>query len=541
MVRRDGANQLMRRVTGVGLTGLVLLLAGCGGSSGGDKSGASTGGSPAKTDGPLRVASTLIPGTLDPGNMVQNQDCILKPFYVTLVKLGTAPGADGTTVTDPSKLEPYLASSWKVSDDLKTYEFTLKPGLKFKSGTPVDATAVKYSFERALKLPTGQSFMTNNIPDNIKSVEAPSADQVVVTLRQPDPDLLEAYGRCPSSIVDPTVVKKEPKEYLATHEAGSGPFEMASYTPGESLVMRERPGFAEWYGKPTPSKEINVEFVTDASALLLKARSGDADVVMGLPKANVDALKGKMRVIAAPTAVREQLLLNWATEPFKNVKVRQAALQAIPYEAVANNVAKGYAKLFWGPILPNLRNFNAELAKPITTDVAAAQAAMKESGVKTPVDVEVGIIQGNPIAEQLATIVQAAWKPLGINVKVQQYPTAEFSSLIYSDKLQSAIRNGGPSVASAAYYLGYSMACKVPGTGTPPDHICIPEADKLLTQARAAPEGPERQELYDQIVQLWRAQWPQGFFYNDVAVVLLGNDVKHWQYDSAYDMGAWGK
>jgi peptide/nickel transport system substrate-binding protein len=539
-VRRAAAVKVKRRCA-MGVIAVALTAAGFGGSDSDTNDSASSGGTPASTRGSLSVASTLVPGTLDPGNIAQNQDCILAPLYVTLVKLGTKPGEDGTTVTDPTKLEPYLAESWTVSDDLRVYEFKLKPGLEFKSGAPVDSEAVKYTFERALTLPTGAGFMTNNIPDNIKSYETPDANTFKVTLRKPDPDLLEAYSRCYSSIVDPTVVKNEAEDYLASHEAGSGPFELAEYRPGELMVMRERPGFAEWYGKEPPSSEIRVDFVTDASALLLRARSGDADVVIGLPKANVDALEGEMRVIPAPTTLREQLLLNWATEPFKHVKVRQAALQAIPYDAIIENVAKGYAKPFWGPIIPNLRNYNEELAAPIETDPEAAKAAIEESGIETPVDVELAVIQGNPIAEQLATLVQAAWKPLGINAKVRPYPTAEFSALIFGDKLQSAIRSGGPGVASPGYYLGYSMACEVPGTGTPPDHICIPAADKLLEKARAAPDGPDRQALYDEIVKLWREQWPQGFLYNDVAVTLIGEDVKHWQYDSTYDMSAWGK
>lgn len=518
-------------VSAVAVGAAATAATGCGssGSSGASAGSPTTGGG--ARSGALRVVSNAIPGTLDPGQVVQNQDCVLRPMYITLTKLGTKPGPDGTTVTDAAKIEPYLASSWEVSKDLRTYRFKLKRGLKFASGTPVDAHAVKFSFERALKFPTGEVFMTDNIPDNIKSYAAPSDDVFVVHLRQPDPDLLESYGRCPSSIVDPSVVRKHDKNYLTTHEAGSGPFRMVSYKPGQSLELEARPAFTKWAGQAPNSSAIDVSFVADNSALLLKTRSGQADVTIGLPKQSAAGLKSSMRVVASPTYLREQLLLNWATAPFDNAKVREAALRAIPYDSIVKNVAKGYAHGFYGPIIPNLKYFNAALSKPIPTDVEAAKAAMRASGVKTPINVKVAIIQGNAIDQQLATILQAAWKPLGINVTVQQYPTTQFSSYIYSDKMQSAIRNGGPSVASAAYYLGYSMRCKVPGTGVNPNHTCIPEADKLLDQARSSADAAANQKLYDQITQIWRSKWPEGFFYNDVAVAVLGKDVAHYRYE----------
>src|SRR3954453_23496910 len=130
-----------------------MLLTACGGeyNSGSQGSGSSASGGGA--DAPLKVNMAVAPGTLDPASGCgANALAMIGSLYTRLTQYGSKSGPDGTTEVDPGKIEPYAASSWDLSKDGKTYTFTLRAGAKFPSGKPVDAEAVKYSFERALTM-----------------------------------------------------------------------------------------------------------------------------------------------------------------------------------------------------------------------------------------------------------------------------------------------------------------------------------------------------------------------------------------------------
>ena len=308
-------------------------------------------GTTTSSDKPVQVVSSLTPSSLDPADALSTQDGIAgSNFYVTLVRYGKTDAAGGFPADDPTKIEPYLASSWTVSDDGKTYDFTLKPGLTFGSGAPVDAEAVVYSFERLLKTP-GAYFLNVGIDGLVEKVEATGDYTVRFTLTQAQPTVLAAWASAYAPIVDPTVVPKMPQGWLSSHEAGSGPFELEAYTPGQSLKLVRRPGFEKWAGWTTKSKEVDVSFVGDDSALLLKARSG-ADVVIGLSNQSADSLRTgtkNVRVVDFQAPITEELLLNWNQKPFDSGAVRKALTLAVPYDDLYEGPGAKTGERYYGP------------------------------------------------------------------------------------------------------------------------------------------------------------------------------------------------
>ena len=534
-----GARRSLAILTSIGA---VAMVAGCGGSDGGSAGGTPASGSEqaASSGAPLRVALSTAPATLDPPSTLQLTDTVSQNFYVRLVKLGTKEDENGTTVTDPTKIEPYLATSWKASEDSRRYEFTLKPGLTFASGEPVDAKAVKFSFERALGLPIGAAFITNLIPDNIESIQAPSDTRVVIRLRKSDPNALRSYTTVGASIVDPSVVKSKGDKYLATHEAGSGPYRMADYRPGTSLVMEARPEYAEWAGAAPPANRIEVSFVQSDSTLLLEAQSGQADVTIGLSKQGAATLKESgARVMVNPTSTTEQILLPWNKEPFGDQKVREAFLLAVPYDAIVEQVASGFAEPMYGPLAPAFPHADPELTTPLETDVERAKQLIGESGLSTPIPVTLTIDQGNGIHEQLATILQSSWKEIGVDLKIDKLSSADYAGAVFSYEVQAALRLDGPALVDPGFYLGYDMACEPPGAPQNPAAICLPEADALLAEARSSTDEEANQRRYDEISRIWRAAFPKGILYNDVAATVLSDRVESWRFDYVLDMDGW--
>jgi peptide/nickel transport system substrate-binding protein len=512
------------------------------------------GSAPVMTTPALAQDSTMVvniasaPSTLDPAWGCGLWDIgFAQNFYVRLTQYGTKPGPDGTTQYDPGNIVPYFAESWTISEDGKTYTFKLHDGWKFPSGEPVDSAAVKYSFERALEMNgCGAYFLLDGFytPPLISSIETPDPLTVVFNLAHPDKNVLQNWAQPAASIVDKTVIEAnggveagKPSEYMSSHAAGSGPFLLESYVPNQSAVLVANPTFG---GEAPGADRIEVNWISSAPTLLLQARTGEADVTLGLSKQAAHSLidNPEVKVIANSVSISQQVLLPNKKAPWDNPKIREAVTYAVPYEDILQKVAFGWGTLFYGAIMPTMPEFNAELSPPRTYDLEKAKALVAESGLETPIPVELTILEGDAVQTQIATVLQATWKEIGIDVSIRVVPAAEFQDLAEGHKAQTLLRLDGPGVIEAGYFLGYDMVCDL---GFNLTEVCIPEADEMLAEARQANDADRRQELFDEITKLWVAASPKIFLFEDQFVSVLNKDVTSYFFEHEMDFKTWSK
>jgi peptide/nickel transport system substrate-binding protein len=530
---------------------LIAIAAGCGGdgetagtgTTGGDTTQGTTGG------GRLVVNIAQAPATLDPAWGCGLYDIgFLQNFYVRLTQYGSKPGPEGTTEFDPSKIEPYFAESIDVSPDGLIYTFKLPEGVTFPSGEPVDARAVKYSLERSIKMAgCGGYFIYDGIyePPLVKAIQTPDPTTVVITLSVPNANFLQDLAQPAASIVDRSVVEAnggikagEINEYMSSHVAGSGPFLLDEYEPNKRAVLSANPDF---FGEPPASDEIIVNFINADPTLLLQARSGQADVTLGMTKQSANSIREDpcCTVIANEDPTFWEIIgTPWKKKPWDNAKFREAVTHAVPYEEIIEKVAYGWAEPFYGPYAPGMNEYNAELSAPREFDIEKAKALVAESGVQTPVSVTINIPEGNTIEEQIATIVQGTWRELGIDVKINKLAATDYINSMEQHEAQTFTRIDGPGVIEAGYLLGYDMKC---GISFNLSDICMSEADKILDQARKETDPEQRQELFDEIARLWVENSPRVQVYADQFVSVLSKDVKSYHYQHEMDFRTWGK
>lgn len=496
----------------------------------------------------LVVNSAVAPSTLDPAWACGLQEIsFLQNFYVRLVQHGTTEGPEGTRVVDYSTIEPYLADSWDVSEDGLTYTFHLKDGFTFESGNPVDAEAVRYSFQRVLDMAgCGRFFLTDGHIDPVifESIEAVDPLTVVITLNKPNGNMLGDLATHAASVVDPSIVEAnggvlagQPNEFMAANVTESGPFLLESYTANQSARMVANPDFA---GEAPASDAINVNWITAAPTLLLQARTGQADITFGLAKQAVTTMGNNSgtRVIAYTNPFVQQMMLPNTKAPWDNPLFREAVAHAVPYDDIVQRVAYGYGTLYYGPIPPSLPGFNAELSQPIPFDLERARELIAQSGVATPVNVEVMIQEGDATQQQLATILQSTWAELGINLNIRVAPAAEFQDLSQSHQVQSLMRLDGPGVFETGYYWGYDLDCDNSNNLT---EYCNEDVDGLIEQLRASSDQAERQEIMDQVTEIWRAEYPKILFFEDQPVVVLSDAVSEFTFSPLPDYRYWAK
>lgn len=499
-------------------------------------------------EGPFVINYSLPPPTLDPAIVCDIADNgFLAPLYTPLLRYEAKPVAnapEGVTVTaeDTTKIVGYLAESFTVSDDGKVLTFKLRDGLKFPSGNPLDAAAVKASLEYMLKSGTcGTYFLEAAQFGNTEAIEAPDATTVVIKLKRGEPLLPHALTQPNTGIIDIKAVEANGgKAWLAGHAAGAGPYLLADYQPGVRAVLKANPDF---FGEAPREKDVIVNFITDNATLLLQARNKQADVTLGLSKASVASLKGAegLRIIEVPTARWQLIGLPNQTAPFDNAKFREALSYALPYDAILKNVAHGFGETFYGPYPPQFPAFKAELGAPRPYDLDKAKALIAESGVKTPVTAEIIIREGQNDQEQIATIAQGAWSQIGVNLTIRKLPASGYQEAVGAKtKTAAIVRFDGPSVDDPAWLLDYDLRC---ASAYNTSNYCSKEAEALLDTRHDLKSDAERQELWDKIARIWLADSPRIPVYADVYTAVVSADVKDWHFaqDGPFDLNLWGR
>jgi peptide/nickel transport system substrate-binding protein len=244
------------------------------------------------------------------------------------------------TRSEQGELQPNLAESWKsVSPTL--YEFKIRRGVTFHNGREMNASDVKYSFDRELDPKTGSPFRA--IWSAVDKIETPDKWTVRFQLKQPNaPFLNYLAGPYGHQIVAKEVVEKNGD--LNQVAAGTGPFRLAEYVPDSHLKLEKHKGY---WRKGRPYLDgINIRIIKDESARLSAIRAGAVDVTY-VTAVNAPALKQDKNVVLLEGnnvfygMTLAQFIPNDSKAPFNDKRVRQAMSLAIDRKEILDSVVFG--------------------------------------------------------------------------------------------------------------------------------------------------------------------------------------------------------
>ncbi|MGI3786673.1 MAG: ABC transporter substrate-binding protein, partial [Janthinobacterium lividum] len=266
------------RTTAVAAAALstVLLAAGCG-------AGTTNAGSVSQSGAPHSG------GTLDLAFWPDNAAfACVDPFQTYWIEHRTVIRnfADSLTDQDPAtgRIVPWLATSWKVSGSGKSYTFTLRDGVTFSDGTPLDAAAVKTSFD-------GDAALLKQLPTAYGGVyiagyagtDVLDDHTVRVRFSTPNAAFLQATSTTNLAILAPSSYTRTPEERCLGQVVGSGPFTLDYYRPTEGIELSRRPGYA-WGSRLNAHTgdayldHILVSYVAEDSVRVGNLTSGAVDV-----------------------------------------------------------------------------------------------------------------------------------------------------------------------------------------------------------------------------------------------------------------------
>ncbi len=444
--------------------------------------------------GVLIVGQTAEPKSLDPATVTSVNDFrILVNLYDGLVRYKSG----------SLQVEPDLATSWKISDDGRVYTFQLRQGVHFHDGTPFDAQAVKFNFERMLDKhnpyhDTGP-FPLSFFFSDVDKIDTPNSHEVVFHLKQPYAPFLSNLAYPTGLIVSPAAVKKYGKD-VGRHPVGTGPFRFEEWQSNAKVVLSANPDY--WGGKPK-LKAVVFRPLTDANTRLAEMLSGGLDVMVNVPADSLRTFRNdpRFKLLQQVGPHVWFLILNTKEGIFKDKRVRQAVNYAVNKKALVDDVLQGTATVANGPTPPAFAWAYNDKLKPYPYDPAKARALLKAAGV-TDAKLTFYVTQGgsgmlDPVA--MGTAIQADLAKVGLHAKIETYEWNTFLSKVNAglkgkaDMAEMAWMTNDPD--TLPYLTLRSNATPAKG-GFNSGYYSNPEVDKLLEKARRTTDQAERARLY---------------------------------------------
>jgi peptide/nickel transport system substrate-binding protein len=318
---------------------------------------------------------------------------------------------------EDASVKPALAEKWEKVDDL-TWKITLRKGVTFHNGEPVNAEAVKFSLERLLN-PELKSPHASRM-QIFKDLKVLDEYTFTITTEKPYAPGLYILGYY-LPIVPPAYIKKVGDTEYNTNPVGCGPYKLVKWVRGEEVVMEV---YDKYYGPKPAYKKLIFKAVPEEAARIAALLTGEADVVSGIPVHQRKKIEESGKAYLTPQmGAMNYLGLNTYEPPFNNVKVRQAVNYAVNRPLIDKALFDGKAILCAGPISP--RTFGADLKlKPYAYDPAKAKKLLKDAGY--PNGFEARLAYGtymSQIQEQAEAIASDLGK-VGIKVTLEPFERA---------------------------------------------------------------------------------------------------------------------
>src|SRR5579863_9252477 len=353
---------------------------------------------------------------------------------------------------DLHKLVGEVVESWTVSGDGKTFTFKVRPGQKFHSGNPLRAEDIAFSLQRVIVLAKSPGFLLAQLgwkADNVKDLVKATDDNTLsltITVNYGPQLVLNILSTCVASVVDETeVVKNEVNgdlgnAWLKTHDAGSGPFILKSFTPDDSVVLEAYPDYH--LGAPKIARVI-LRHTPEAAAQRLLLEKGDVDIARELTTDQIAGLAGNPDVTVTnyPSGEIWYVALNMKDARLANPKVREAIRYLVDYQGMASSFLKGALivhQSFWPSGLYASLEDN-----PFSLDPAKAKQLLTEAGYPDGFEVQLDTANLSPMVE-MAQSVQQTMAAAGIKVNVVQEDAKQVTMLMRVRKEQITILHWNP-------------------------------------------------------------------------------------------------
>ena len=497
-------------VVGV-LIGAMVICAGCV-QSGND-------------DSTLRVVMNFGPdtsGSLDPANGWEG-------WYVREAGLYETLFYDDENM----ELKPELATGYKALSDTE-WEITLRQGVVFHDGTPFNADAVIYSFNRVLDPSNSRSSEYSFIKDVRKT------DDYTIVI-----ETTEQYAPLIASLVDPVMSIISPNIVdVDKQPVGTGPYAFVSFESGASMDLVRNDDY--WAGTPGAAK-LSMLYNADATARTLMLKSGDVDIAKDILPSEYASLKsGTSTDVESKETLRTYFIyINGGKAPFDDVNVRQALSYALNRQEIVDTALEGVAGSPAVGMFTNTMPWNAnDKIASYNNDQEKALELLAKAGITKGTDGKL-YYKGEPFTIEIMTYTNRAALPASLEVIASQYEKlgitvttkhAEWNAInaaakagTYDMALYTWVT--APTGDPDYFISGHYLSTEAYASGW--THYSNPQMDEWILAARSTFDQTKRAELYDKIQEQAQIDCPIIYVFYQWKTMLrvLSNGIHHLPND----------
>ncbi|MCR8656207.1 ABC transporter substrate-binding protein [Paenibacillus endoradicis] len=461
------------------------------------------GESSAVVGGELSYALATSPDTLDPhrsGLAVAVR--VIRTIYDSLV-----------VQLPDNTIKPWLATEWTLSEDGKSYTFKLRQDVTFHDGTPFNAEAVKYNFDRILD-PETKAANAAALLRPYESSEVIDEFTIQLNLSSPSRAFLTNLSQALLGIVSPTAAKDYGDQF-GKNPVGSGPFKFVSWEENADLKVKRNDDY-KWAPELVSNKgaayldQITFKIVPEEATRIGSVQSGQILAAETIPPQNIASFESdpngqlfKVNTVGLPYT----LFFNLNHEPWNELKARQAVQYAVDVESIVKTLYLGTYDQAWSPLSPGILGYDKSLENGIKPDLDKANQLLDELGWLKGTDgirekdgkkLTLHYVDVTPNREKrndIAVIIQQQLKAIGIEVEVEI--TKDYKTVIYTNHDYDLYGNSQVNTdPNALYALYHSTAPNAPLSLS---KLNEPAIDKLLEQGLIEQDDVKREQIYKDI------------------------------------------
>lgn len=415
----------------------------------------------------------------------------------------TAFDADGNLV-------PYLAASVEANDDATVWTVVLRDGVTFHDGTPLNAEAVKWTFDAhdTAGRPLAPGYATEVV------------DDLTVRFTFPEPyGTFEAAMATQFGWIKSPTAEQSLEEDFTNNPVGTGPYRLSEWVRDDHLTLVRYED--HWRTDIALLDEVVLRVIPDESVRRAALEAGDIDAMV-VGSGDIAALRDASFQLVETSVGVNTIVLNNSVAPFDDIRVRRGLAHALDYQSIIDTVWDGVGQPATGPIPHDNPFYSAPSGYP-SYDPDEAAGLISDYETETGTNVEFALtFLNDPVSQELAQLVQAYWQAAGADVELAPpvaltdllniYSTHEYEAGLYD--IEGFL---DPDIWS--FYLFHSSSFLNLGA------ISIPEIDEGLGTGHQVPDVAERTNAYARFQQALADETPWIFLRDQVQAVATREGV----------------
>jgi peptide/nickel transport system substrate-binding protein len=496
-----------------------LALTACGGGGGAGSAGGASGADARKQT--LIIAENEPPATFDPVQADNSTvDEVVIPAYDTLLRY------------EGSELSPSVATEWSFDDKGTSLSLTLRDDVTFHDGTKLTAADVKYTLDRVARLGIGVASLISAYD----STEVVDDTHVVIKLKQAYAPFASALTRVyvlNSKLVQANAGDDDGQKWLATNDAGSGPYKLVGYTANQEARFTRFDDY--WGGFTNQAKDVVFRYLPQAATQKTALTSGDIDIAMDIAPNDWASMESAgFTVDKADTNVQLYVFFKMKDSPASNAKLREAISYAYDYDQHVSAILKGAGKKAVGVLPSGMSCFDETTPQP-TRDVAKAKQILADAGL-SDVTLTMTYLKATAEMEQAATLLQSNLAEIGVKLNLEAITYPQYVERLKTNETTPDLGMiyGFPAYPDPDAVLYVQFHSRFINNGQNAGGYRNPEVDKLTEQGQQATDEAERCEAYKKAQHLIADDFYSINLANSQYVTVLRKGLTGYTYQPAH-------